>query len=152
MDIRARRRYRVIAMAAGIALLLSACSVRVPFREDLETAIPAALLSSDLGIAEVYADNGVDGFAITISVVYTVDHSTVTPEELRKTLALIVNNVNLSKVTYVRVGAHDGSTPENTLIDIGKVGERLGFDPSTGLKGYLTADWDEIIAVLDATA
>jgi hypothetical protein len=141
--------FRALTLGVVLGLLLSGCSVRIPFREDLETAIPAALLESDLGITNAEANNGVDGLAITISVTITVAKSSITPEELRQVLQVIVDNTNLTRVTYVKVGALDGTAPPHTHIDLGAVGEELGFAPSTILPPYFNADWDDVLAVIN---
>jgi hypothetical protein len=139
-----------LTVSLGLVALiaLGGCSIREPHRESLETAIPAALLASDLGITEATADNGVDGLAVTVTANITVNRSTITADELREILKIIVDNTNLTHVAKIEVGAYDGTAPPHTTIDLGAVGEELGFTRGRILKEYFHGDWDDVVELL----
>lgn len=139
-------------MLAVAVLSLSGCSIRLPFRESLETAIPKALLAADLGITSAEADKTNDGFAINVQVSAVFDDADVTADELRTMLQLVVENTDLSKVTNVSLLALVGPIPDDisadrTYIDLGALGVELGFpDPDDT---EFEADWDDVVDFLN---
>jgi hypothetical protein len=139
-----------LAVALVTLMALGGCSLREPNREGLETAIPTALLATDLGITRATAENGVDGLAVTVTVNVWIDGSAISADDLREILRVIVDNTNLTHVAEIEVGAYDDTAPAHTTIDLGAVGEELGFPRSRILKEYFHGDWDDVVELLQS--
>jgi hypothetical protein len=119
------------AILALTALVLSACSVRDPGAESLETAIPAALVASDLGITASEAGSRVDGFSVNV----------------RTMLQLVTDNVDLSDVNTLSITASVGPVGSDTdYIDLGALGAELGFDDECDTR--FSAPWDDVVDFL----
>jgi hypothetical protein len=142
----------VLALAS---LLLSACSLRYIGTESLETAIPTALEASDLGITEAEVSKQMSGVSITVSVWATFEDDTLTADDLRTVLQLIVDNANQSGLYRLEITAlvgeykPDGST---TYIDLWSLREELGIERSFShaeRSDEFAADWDDVVDYLD---
>ena len=138
-----------IAVVAAAMLLLSACTIRQESREDFETAIPAALTTSALGITHASAEKTTSGFAVGIWVGVTFDHSEVNPAELREILELVVSNTNLTNLHGLEIVGYDGTTDDETdRIDLAPVGAELGFPETAAAPHDFSADWDDVVTFL----
>jgi hypothetical protein len=142
------RRMRLMAgVLALVTLALSGCSVRVPGQESFETAIPAALVASDLGIAAAEANKRVDGFAVNVSVSAEMDSDAVTADDLRGMLQLVVENTDLSDVNTLSIIATVGPySSDVAYVDLGALGAELGFDDEGD--SSFTAPWDDVVAFI----
>ncbi|MGV8884540.1 MAG: hypothetical protein ACOH1T_02980 [Microbacteriaceae bacterium] len=148
-----RRRSRLIlallALTLASSTALSGCSIRNPTQTPLEEAVPAALLSLDIGITEAEATTTTSGFAVGVTAWVTVDRATMTADDLRNILDVLVDNTAISNLRTVSVGAIDGTSADSSSIDLSSVGEELGFAPSSDGPGKFTADWDDVVSFLD---
>jgi hypothetical protein len=149
------RTFRLVGTLALVSLLLSACSLRYIGTESLETAIPTALETSDLGITKAEVSKQMSGISITVSVWATFEHNTVTAEELREMLQLIVDNANQSGLYRLEITAlvgeykSDGST---AFIDLWTLRDELGIEgsfSSVERSDEFSANWDDVVAYLD---
>lgn len=131
------------------AALLGGCSVREPGRESLETAIPAALLDSTLGITEAEANTSTDGLSVNVFTAATFDRASITADELREILRIVVDHTDVGDITRVRILGLNGSTAEYDTLDLGAVGEELGFEPSVSDPGDFVAEWDAVVEFLE---
>ena len=138
-----RRAGIAIAAAVALAATLSACSVRNPTQESLETAIPKALLAADLGITSAEADTSTDGFAVNINASMEFEADDVTAEDLRTVLKIVVDNANITKASNVKVTAAVDPFTNGVYIDLGALGEELGF--STGGDETFSATWNDVV-------
>jgi hypothetical protein len=140
---------RILAGALAVATLcLAGCTIRMPFRESLETAIPAAFLAGDLGITGSQAGTSTSGFAMTVWASAEFENDTVTAEDLRTMLQLAVENTDLSRVTTLEISATVGPFQDSEYIDLGAVGVELGFEADDELGGF-TAPYDEVVDFLE---
>ena len=148
---------RMIGMLAVATLALSACSIRMPWQESFETAIPNALLATDLGITEAEADTSTSGFAVNLSVGLNFETDDLVADDLHTMLELIVDNNNLSRVYGLKIFAVLG--PDNPdvyadvdYIDLGSLGDELGFEKSDseyGTAEEFSANWDDVVDYLN---
>ena len=153
MRVRATGMRRLVAMVVALAcaVSVSACSIRNPSEPDFETAIPQALLASDLGIVTAEAGNGVDGAATYVSVYIGLKRDNVTSAELHQMLEIIVDNSNLAPHN-LRLIAVDESNPDvpgqaRSYIDLAEPARELGFESSSE-EGFKSR-WDAVVAYLD---
>ena len=137
-----------IAAAAVLTVGLSACSMRIPTQESLETAIPKALLAADLGITSAEADTSTDGFAVNIDASMEFETDDVTADDLRTILTIVVENANMTKASDVRITAAVDPFTNGVYIDLGSLGQELGF-PTDGDETF-SADWDDVVAFVNA--
>jgi hypothetical protein len=145
---RVQSRALVGGAIALLAVSLSACSIRMPGRESLETAIPAALVASDLGITAAEADKRTDGFAVNVSVYAEMDSDSVTADELRDMLRLVVENTDLSDVNTLDIMATVGPYSSDVVhVDLGAPAAELGFDDEGD--SDFEAPWEDVVALLD---
>ena len=145
------RRLLAITVALTCAVTVSACSIRNPSEPDLESAIPQALLASDLGIVTAEAGNGVDGASTYVSVFIGVKRDKVTSAELHQILEIIVDNSNLGPYN-LRVNAIDETNPDlpgqaRSYINLAEPARELGLE-SNDNEAFI-ARWDEVVAYLD---
>jgi len=148
---------RMVGMLAVATLALSACSIRMPWQESFETAIPTALLATDMGITAAEADKSTSGFAVNLGVGLNFQADDLTTEDLHTMLELIVDNNNVSNINDLKVFAILG--PDNTdvdadvnYIDLGSLGEELGFektDSEFGTPEVFFANWDDVVDYLN---
>jgi hypothetical protein len=143
-----RRTRTIVGSLVIVMLALSACSVRVPTRESLETAIPKAFLASDLGIVAAEAGIETSGFAVSVWAAAQLETDAVTAGDLRTLMELAVENTNLSDVDTLSIVATVGPPESETFIDLGAVGMELGFPDDDELASF-SADWDDVVAFLD---
>jgi hypothetical protein len=135
------------AILALTALVLSACSVRDPGAESLETAIPAALVASDLGITASEAGSRVDGFSVNVWASAELEADTLDAAGLRTMLQLVTDNVDLSDVNTLSITASVGPVGSDTdYIDLGALGAELGFDDECDTR--FSAPWDDVVDFL----
>jgi hypothetical protein len=145
------RRLLAITVALTCAVTVSACSIRNPSEPDLESAIPQALLASDLGIVTAEAGNGVDGASTYVSVFIGVKRDKVTSAELHQILEIIVDNSNLGPYN-LRVNAIDETNPDlpgqaRSYINLAEPARELGLE-SNDDEAFI-ARWDDVVAYLD---
>ena len=143
-----RRTIAVLAAVAVTAGLLGGCSAREPDRESLETAIPGALLDSGLGITEAEANTSTSGLSVSVFTAATFDRGAITGDELRDILQIVVDNTDVGNIYSVRILGLDGTTEEYDTLDLGAVGEELGFDVSASNPGDFVAEWDAVVEFL----
>lgn len=137
---------RILAIAAAALMLLAGCSLE-PRKEPLETAIPAALVASDLGILDAEASTGMDGFVKYLSVFVVLDRDTLSEDELVKIITLSVENCDESNIDVVKIGARDGSVEGYEYIDVGSVGVRLGFERAAAVPDVAKIGWESAVAL-----
>jgi hypothetical protein len=136
-------------MAALLAVLvLAGCTPQLPLRESYETAIPTALLASDLGITGATASTSKSGFAVYLSVQTDLDRDSMTADELAELLALVYEANNLSNPTGLRLSAWHESSAGDEQLDLAAIGGQLGFDVSATAPNPLVfeSDWDDVVA------
>ncbi len=133
-------------LAAAAVLALGACSPQLPFTESFRTAIPAALLDANLGITAASADNSIDGFSVSLSVVPTVDRSSISADDLAAMIELIVENNNITNLESLQLLVVDGTDPELAFIDISTPAAELGLDDTDSDVENVEVDWDEVVA------
>jgi hypothetical protein len=140
-----KRRTRLLAGVLALAALgLSGCTIRMPFQESLETAIPAAFLASDLGITGSQAGKSMSGFGMTVWASAEFEDDSVTADDLRTMLRLAVENTNLSRVDTLEVLAAVGPHEDGAYIDLGPAGVELGFEDN-GEDTDFSAPYGEIV-------
>ena len=142
-----RRTGVVIAAAAVLLAGLSGCSMRIPTQESLETAIPKALLAADLGITSAEADTGTDGVESNVVASLEFESAGVTADDLGTILEIIVDNANVTGASNVVITAGVGPLTDGEFIDLGSLGEKLGFSTAGSQAFY--ADWDDVVAFVN---
>lgn len=146
------RRGGILAVAALSLLLVGCGSPQLPFTESFRTAIPDALLESDLGIVEASADNGLSGLAVYLDVVVVFDRASVTSADLSEVIHIAVENNNLSNPYHLRVFGFDGTMEEpRDPLPLASLGEDLGFDAEGEGTGHFEADWDAVTDFVRST-
>ena len=110
-----------------------------------------------MGITEAEANKSTSGFAVNLRVGLNFQADDVTTEDLHTMLELIVDNNNVSNVNDLKVFAVLG--PDNTdadadvnYIDLGSLGEELGFektDSEFGTPEVFSADWNDVVGYLN---
>jgi hypothetical protein len=149
------RSARLVAALALVSVALSGCSIRLPGTESLETAIPAALEASDLGITYAEASKEMSGASITVSVWSEFEADTLTADDLHTMLELAVDNANqtgLYKLEITALVGHYDPEVETDYIDLGTLAEELGFEPNTSSTvepHEFSAPWDDVEEYLD---
>lgn len=147
---RGRLRHLLVAALMATVLVLSACAIRQEFREDFETAIPTALLDADLGVTDATAEKTLSGFAVGIWVGVTFDHTSVSADELRATMEIVVAHANVSGLDELTIVGFDGTTDDEfDTIDLAPVGAELGFPITAADPDDFSADWDDVVAYLN---
>jgi hypothetical protein len=139
---------RILAIAVTALMLLAGCSFE-PRKEPLATAIPSALLASDLGILEAEASTGMDGFVKYLSVFVVLDHDTVSQDELVRIITISVENSDESNIEVLHIGARDGTVEGYEYIDVGSVGVRLGFERAATVPDIAKIGWESAVALAD---
>jgi hypothetical protein len=142
-----RRRWSAAAVILAVALL-AGCAIS-PQQEKLESAIPAALLASDLGITKAEASVGIDGLASTLVVFAVFDRDTVSPVELREIIALSIENCDRDNLDRIHVSGRDGTADADEYIDLGAVGQELGGTRDSVIPDRFTIAWDDAVALID---
>lgn len=132
---------------AFIVVLLAGCSFG-PRKEPLETAIPAALVASDLGIIDAEASTGADGFSKYLSVYATFDRATVSSDDAIEIVRLSIENCDSDNIDVIHIGGLDGTADGNEFIDFGAVGVELGFQRSAVLPNEFTIPWEQAIELV----
>lgn len=140
-----RRLFAVLALAL---VVLAGCTFG-PQKEPLETAIPAALVASDLGIIEAEASTGTDGFSKYLSVYAVFDRDTVSAGDLVQVVKLSIENSDRDDIGLIRIGGLDGTANGDDFIDLGAVGLELGFPRNTVIPGAFAIPWEQAIALVD---
>lgn len=141
-----RRLIAVLAFALTVGLL-TGCSFGP--REPLETAIPAALVASDLGIIEAEATTGMDGFSKYLSVYSTFDRDTITTDELIEIVRLTIENCDSNNISLLQIGGLDGTADGYEYIDLGAVGLELGFARGTSIPDAFTIPWEFAVELVN---
>lgn len=140
------RTLRLLAMVLAGAVLLAACSVRLPGRESLETAIPTALIASDLGVLDAEASIGTSGFAVNVWVGVTFDGKSISSGDLSDVIEIVMENIDLSNVQDLTIVGFDGTTDDEfDRIDLGALGAEMGFPATTRALTDFIADWDDVV-------
>lgn len=136
-----------LAVAAALLLLLAGCSLEPP-QEPLETAIPAALMASDLGVLDAEASVGIDGFARELSVYVTFDRSTVSTDDVVRIVELSIEHSDRDDFARLNIGGIDGTADGFALIDLGAVGADLGFSRDPVLPSTFVLRWEQALALV----
>jgi hypothetical protein len=140
---------RLFAVLAVLAIgLLAGCSLG-PQKEALETAIPAALLASDLGITKAEASVGIDGFSKNLEVFAVFDRDTVSVDDLVQILKLSIDNADRDSFSRIIVGARDGTVDGHEYIDLGAIGQELGYPADNLVPERFSIGWDEAIDLVE---
>jgi len=127
--------------------VLAGCAVG-PQREPLESAIPAALLASDLGITKAEASVDIDGLSSNLSVFAVFDRDTVTSDDLRTIVELSIENTDRDDLSRIHIGGRDGSVDGYEYIDLGAVGSELGFAADSTIPDRFSIAWDDAVALV----
>jgi hypothetical protein len=144
-----RNRTRGIIGALAIATLaLTACSAGTPRREPLETAVPEALLASDLGIVTAEAGTETSGFAVSVFAAARFESDAVTADDLRTMMELVVANTDRSGIDSLTIVGTVGPPESETFLELGSLGVEMGFPEEDELASF-SADWDDVVAYLE---
>ena len=136
----------LVALGLSVVLLLSGCSTR----ESFETATPAALTASDLGITYAEADTRTSGFAVYMSIYVEFDHSTVSAKDLRQIIKICVENNTVGGLYGLTISAVDGPIDvEYKPIDLAAASEELGFPEHSSAPGDFYAKWDDVVDFIE---
>jgi hypothetical protein len=128
------------------AAMLAGCTPG-PQREPLESAIPSALLASDLGITKAEASVDIDGLSSNLSVFAVFDRDTVSSDDLRTIVELAVENTDRDNLSRIHIGGRDGSVDGYEYIDLGPVGRELGFAADPVIPDRVSIAWDDAVAL-----
>ena len=138
------------AVLLGVTLMasLAGCSfIAGDLADDEVEEIPAALLASDIGITEAYAEKTVSGFTYYLSVGVNLDHDELTDSELASILQIIVDENDLP-TDDIELGV-EGVDGED--IDVESTMERLVRGVVvTSLYGEVTITTDGAREIIDA--
>ena len=118
------RRRNLAGVLLGVTLMasLTGCSfIAGDLADDQVEEIPAALLASDIGVTDAYAEKTVSGFTYYLSVGVSLDHDELTDSELASILQIIVDGNDLP-TDEIDLGV-EGADGED--IDLESTMERL---------------------------
>jgi hypothetical protein len=140
-----------IGTLAVVALTLASCSPASSGGEPVSTSIPAALDGSELGVVSSEAGTRNDGLALNLWVSAEFEADTLTEDDLRTLLQLVVDSTSQSGFYELSITA--SVAPGDTAIDLGTLGERLGFpqedNPEYDSVTDFSAEWDDVVDFLD---
>ncbi|MBZ4486211.1 hypothetical protein LQ938_08415 [Microbacterium sp. cx-55] len=110
------------ALAAAVALV--GCTASPSADDSATSTIPEAVESAGLGITNVWADTGVDGFSTVLSVGGTVDAAEIDSADLRTLISVVVQE-NTVDARWLELSLRDSAEKR---IDIRAGLEELGAD------------------------
>lgn len=143
-------------LEATIASLLIGCALVActPAARNLpteaETAVPAALKEADLGVVEAWTELSVDGLARNLDVTFDLDQDSITAEDLRRVLEVVVEATGQdAEVGHLSLVAADANQPEDAgrdrLVDLQGPAQDLGFAESVSRgNAGIAIDWNEV--------
>ncbi|MFJ4044110.1 hypothetical protein ACIPV2_00005 [Microbacterium sp. NPDC089987] len=101
------RRMAVMVAGLGVALSLAGCSFIAADRADDQVEeIPAALLASDVGATDAYAEKGLNGFTHYLAVGVDLDDHDLTDSDLASVLQIVVDENDLP-LDQIKLSIHD---------------------------------------------
>ena len=144
---------RLATALLGLMLLasLSGCSlVAGDLADDQVEEIPAALLASDVGVTEAFAEKAVDGFTYYLAVGIYLDDAEFTESDLASVLQIIIDENDLP-TDDIELAVRD---VDGEAIDLESMMERLVPGVvDTSVYGHVTLTTDgarEIIYAVEA--
>lgn len=117
-----RRNFAAALLGVTLLASLTGCSfIAGDLADDEVEEIPTALLASDIGITDAYAEKAVTGFTYYLAVGVDLDHDELTDSELASILQIIVDENDLP-TDDIELGV-EGADGED--IDVESTMERL---------------------------
>jgi len=147
-----RRPLTTAALLLISVLVLSGCASRSLFTESMETAIPNALVESELGIVSAEAGLSQSGFAQTISVGAVFEDDSFSADEMNTLLQIVVLNTNMTGAETLSISGAVGEYPNDDPLDLGGYGAELGFprkDSGYASTTTFSAPWGDVLDYLN---